>query len=146
MIATLRRGRTLRLPASGVLLKRGQPCRLPSVVEYVYLSAAHSHRVELQPPLKLVQLARDGQHRYAAPWQLDELTEQGWQFMPLEEILGDAHRVLIIRNMGLGDLLMLTPALQALHQEWQVQVEVATYARYVPLLRGLPGIAAAHAP
>jgi len=145
MIATLRRGRTLRLPASGVLLKRGQPCRLPSVVEYVYLSAAHSHRVELQPPLKLVQLARDGQHRYAAPWQLDELTEQGWQFMPLEEILGDAHRVLIIRNMGLGDLLMLTPALQALHQEWQVQVEVATYARYVPLLRGLPGIAAAHA-
>ncbi len=158
MIATLRRGRTLRLPASGILLQRGQPRRLASVADYVYLSAAHSHRVELQPVPRLINLTRDGQQRRAAPWQLDELTEQGWRIWqldelteqgwrikPLEEALGAADRVLVIRNMGLGDVLMLTPALQALHQQWQVSVEVATYARYVPLLRGLPGITAAHA-
>ena len=145
MIATLRRGRTLRLPASEVLLQCGQPHKLATAAEYVYLSAAHSHRVELQPPLRLVELARDGQYRHAAPWQLNKLTKQGWRTRPLPEALDAAERVLVIRNMGLGDVLMLTPALQALHRQWQVQVEVATYARYVPLLWGLPGIAAAHA-
>ncbi len=145
MIATLRQGRTLHLPASGVLLQHRQPRRLATAAEYVYLSVAHSHRVELQPPPKLIQLARDRQHRYAAPWQLDELAEQGWRIRPLEEALDAADRVLVIRNMGLGDVLRLTPALQAMHQQWQVEVEVATYARYVPLLRGLPGIAATHA-
>jgi len=145
MKAILRRGRTLRLPASGVLLKRGQPYRLPSVADYVYLSAAHSRRVELQPLPRLVNLTRDGQQQHAAPWQLDELTRQGWRSRPLEEALDAANRVLVIRNMGLGDVLMLTPALQALHQQWQVSVEVATYAHYVPLLWGLAGIAAGHA-
>ncbi len=145
MKAILWRGRTLRLPASGVLLQRGQPRRLASVADYVYLSAAHSHRVELHPVPRLVGLVRDGRYRHAAPWQLDELAEQGWRIKPLEEALDAADKVLVIRNMGLGDILMLTPALQALHQQWQVSVEVATYARYVPLLRGLPGIAAAHA-
>ncbi len=144
MIVTLRRGRTLCLPASGVLLQRGQPRRLATTAEYVYLSAAHSHRVELQPPPRLLELVQDGQYRHAAPWQLDELTDQGWRIRPLPEALDAADRVLVIRNMGLGDVLMLTPALQALHQQWQVSVEVATYARYVPLLWGLPGIAAAH--
>jgi len=136
MKAILRRGRTLHLPASGVLLKRGQPRRLATAAEYVYLSAAHSHRVEL---------IRDGQQIRSAPRQLDELTQQGWQIRPLPETLDAADRVLVIRNMGLGDVLMLTPALEALHQQWQVSVEVATYARYVPLLWGLPGIAAVHA-
>ncbi len=145
MKAILRSGRSLRLPASGVLLQHGQPCRLATAAGYVYLSAAHSHRVELQPPPRLVGLVRDGQYRYAAPWQLDELAEQGWRFRPLEEILDTARRVLVIRNMGLGDILMLTPALQALHQQWQVEVEVATYARYVPLLWGSLGIVATHA-
>ncbi len=145
MIATLRQGRTLHLPASGVLLQRDQPRRLATAAEYVYLSVAHSHRVELQPPPRLVGLVRDRQYRYAAPWQLDELAEQGWRIRPLEEMLGTARRVLVIRNMGLGDILMLTPALQALHQQWQVEVEVATYARYVPLLWGPSGIVATHA-
>jgi len=145
MIATLRRGRTLHLPTCGVLLQRDQPRKLATVAQYVYLSAAHSHRVELQPPPRLVGLVRDGQYRHAAPWQRDELPEQGWRIRPLAEALDAADRVLVIRNMGLGDVLMLTPALQALHQQWQVSVEVATYARYVPLLCGQPGIAAAHA-
>jgi len=145
MKAILRSGRSLHLPASGVLLQRGQPRRLATAAEYVYLSAAHSHRVELQPLPRLVNLTRDEQQQRAAPWQLDELTEQGWRSRPLEDALDAADRVLVIRNMGLGDVLMLTPALQALHQQWQVSVEVATYARYVPLLWGLPGIAAAHA-
>ncbi len=145
MIATLRQGRTLHLPASSLLLKRGQPRRLATAAEYVYLAAAHSHRVELAPPPVLVNLIRDGQQIRSAPRQLDELTQQGWQIRPLPETLDAADRVLVIRNMGLGDVLMLTPALQALHQQWQVQVEVATYARYVPLLWGLPAIVAAHA-
>lgn len=47
--------------------------------------------------------------------------------------------VTILRNMGLGDVLMMTPSLRALKAKYpSARITYATSAPYVPLFKGLP--------
>ena len=144
MKAILRRGRSLRLAASKLTLRRDRPQRLDSVEQYVYLCAAHT-AVELQPPPLLHTVQRGDQRCKVHPWQLRDLRRQGWQLCSIHELMRPGADVLVIRQMGLGDVLMLTPALQALHTQRQVQVHLATYARYLPVVRGLDFVHRAYA-
>ena len=128
-----------------MILRRDQPYQLVRATDYVYLAAAHGHRVELQPPAIVVAVQREDQRRQVAPWQLEDMRRSGWEIQPLAELLRPGARALVIRNMGLGDVLMLTPALHALHEQRGVRVHVASYARYLPLLWGLEWLEATYA-
>ncbi len=145
MIATLRRGRSLHLHRAGVTLQRDKPHHLARVADYVYTAAAHGHRLQLEPPPVEVVVRREDERRHVAPWQVADMKRNGWQIQPLEQALTPGTRALVIRNMGLGDMLMLTPALHALHTQRRVRVSLATYARYLPLLWGLDWLEAAYA-
>ncbi len=145
MIATLRRGRSLRLHRAGVTLHRDEPQQLTRVTDYVYAAAAHKQRLELEPTPVMMAMQREGQHRRVAPWQVGDMKRSGWKIQPLEKALRPGAQVLVIRNMGLGDVLMLTPALRALHEQRRVRVQLATYACYLPLLWGLDWIEATYA-
>lgn len=47
--------------------------------------------------------------------------------------------ITVIRNMGLGDVLMMTPSLRALKAKFpQAKITYATSTPYVPMFRGLP--------
>jgi ADP-heptose:LPS heptosyltransferase len=50
-------------------------------------------------------------------------------------------RILAIRPRALGDVVLVTPALRALHRGFpDAELEVVTEPRYAPLLAGLPGV------
>ena len=145
MQAILRQGKSLHLATTGLTLYPNKPQQLDSVAQYVYLAAAHGGAVQLSPPPVVHTLRRDNEWRRAEPWQLSGLRAAGWHLCDADELMKAGARVLVIRNMGLGDVLMLTPALHALHSQRQVRVHLATYAQYLPLLWGLEWIEAAYA-
>lgn len=145
MEAILRRGRSLHLAAAGLTLYHEEPQRLVNVAQYVYLSAAHTEAVQLKPPPLLYTVERDSQRRQIEPWQLRDFQTKGWRRCGIDQLMQPGADVLVIRQMGLGDVLMLTPALHALHTQRHVRVHLATYARYLPLVWGLDFIQAAYA-
>ena len=145
MEAILRQGKSLHLVAAGLILHNNQAQRLASVEQYVYLAAAHGEAVQLFPPPVLHTVRKDGKRRRAEPWQLGDLRAEGWRLCETDELVTPGAQVLVIRNMGLGDVLMLSPVLYALHVQRQVRVHLATYAQYLPLACGLDWIAGTYA-
>jgi len=138
MRVTLRRGNSFALRWGGRAwrLNRGQTRQIGDVEEYVYLFKVHSRRFEFDPPLYCARLARERTRRAAQPWLLPDLGQRAWQVMDPAEALAEATSVLVVRNMGLGDVLMTTPLLRELKLRRGVEVCLATQARYVPLLWG----------
>jgi heptosyltransferase-2 len=58
----------------------------------------------------------------------------------------DPQKILVIRLSSLGDVVLITPALRALHQSFpRARIQVATRSEYVPLLRPSPWVDAAQA-
>ncbi len=145
MEAILRQGKSLHLATTGLTLHHNQPQRLESVAQYIYLAAAHAEAVQLSPLPVLQTVSKDGKRQQAEPWQVADWQATGWRLCETEELLEPGAQVLVIRNMGLGDVLMLTPALHALSVQRGVRVHLATYAQYLPLVWGLDWIAGAYA-
>ncbi len=145
MEAILRRGRSLHLAATGLTLRRNKPHQLANAAQYVYLCAAHAEAVQLHPAPLLHTVEQDNRRRKVEPWQFRDLQSKGWRRCATERLMQPGADVLVIRQMGLGDVLMLTPALHALHTQRGVRVHLATYARYLPLVWGLGFIQATYA-
>ncbi len=144
MLAVLRRGRSLRIDSIGKIFEPGKPVRLASSREAVYLHEAHGERVQVIPPLACYGVRKGQDVRRVERWELRRWQEQGWRVVQRPAGVETGGTVLVIRTMGLGDVLMLTPALGALHRELGSPVQVATYARYVPLLWGNKDVEAAY--
>jgi len=109
----------------------------------VYLTEAHGQRFEFEPAMRYFTIARHGAKEIVQKWELNRWTQQGFRCIDVQQ-LPDARKILVIRNMGLGDVLMVTPILRALIKAGK-HVEFATLGRYVPLLYGFDGLAACHA-
>lgn len=57
-----------------------------------------------------------------------------------KDLVGENKRVSVVRNMGLGDVLLITPMVRALHERLKVKVDVLTNAEYVPVFRDNPHV------
>jgi len=153
MRVTLRRGSSLAVRWRGETwrLERAQTRQVSEVAEYTYLFKVHSRRLEFDPPLCCARVARGSERRIVQPWLLRELRRDGWRLLRPEEALAEASSVLVVRNMGLGDVLMTTPLLRELKlcaspsgpadtSRPPLEVCLATQARYVPVLWGNPWV------
>jgi len=145
MQAILRHGNSFRAARClhGRPIEPHQPVTLDTVADYIYLLEAHGDKFQLRPPALYRRLRKHGQEQTVQTWEVRRYLREGWR--PLRPaLLRDADKLLVIRNMGLGDVLMVTPTLRALIAAGK-HVEFATLARYVPLLYGLAGLQACHA-
>ncbi len=146
MKAILRKGRSFR--GTGRLknwqIKQGESATLERVEDYIYLLEAHGNRFELQPPPLYRRISKHGEKRVVQGWEVRRYKRDGWRLAEYPRLPASAEKLLVIRNMGLGDVLMVTPTLRALIAAGK-HVEFATLARYVPVLYGFPGLKACHA-
>jgi len=145
MKAILRKGKSFsgsnRL--NSLRINHNQQVALETVGDYIYLLEAHGDKFELQPPALFRRISRHGRSRAVQSWELRAYLREGWRIAD-HRPAPSAQRILVIRNMGLGDVLMVTPTLRALIAAGK-EVEFATLARYVPLLYGFEGLQACHA-
>jgi len=79
-------------------------------------------------------MVRNGQQRVVQHQVAPILQKQGWKAVEPAEALPKASSVLVVRHMGLGDVLMTTPLLRELKLQLGVEVCFATLGRYVPVL------------
>jgi len=145
MKAILRKGKsfcgTRRL--RGRRVEQGEPVALDTVEDYIYLLEAHGDKFELQPPPLYRRISKHGQEKAVQRWEVRCYTRDGWRLKDYQ-LPANADKILVIRNMGLGDVLMVTPTLRVLIAAGK-HVEFATLARYVPILYGFSGLKACHA-
>ena len=136
MRVTLRRGSSfaLRWRGQSWRLRQGETRQIGDVAQYLYLAKVHSSRLEFASPVSCVTMVRDRQRRHAQQWEASSLQKQGWRAVEAAEALSKASSVLVVRNMGLGDVLMTTPLLRELKLRTGAQVCFATLGRYVPVL------------
>ena len=87
-----------------------------------------------------------GDHRFnleEAHWVLANYGGDRKVLVPTIAEAEPGDSVAVIRDMGLGDILMTTPTVRAMH-EFGLRVHYWTLARYLPLLRGNPCVESVH--
>lgn len=105
------------------------------VHKHVNITAPGGHRVEFI------------NHRAVVPDVVaDALMSMGTQMFQIVglEINGDTNRVLIIRDQGIGDIIMTTPLVRWLATKDGLKVDYWTLERHAPLLNGNPYIKNVH--
>ncbi len=160
MHVTLAKGRTFR--SRERVFRYGEPVEVRDAQEFVYLT--HSGYFVESPPLSLPVFEfhgpsprvdvpgpfggrvsfRPGEHRRVSHFVAGRLRgASGLREVKVAELLRKKPdgRVLVARNMGLGDVLIVTAVLRELKRQFpRARIVFATIPRYLPLLEGNPDI------
>lgn len=163
MHVTLAKGRTFR--SRGRVFRYGKPVELQDAQEFVYLT--HTGYFTESPPLNLPMVEfrgpaprtfvagpfggrvgfQRGERRRVCHFVASRVRgTPGLREVKLHQFLREKPdgRVLVVRNMGLGDVLVVTAVLRELKRRFpQAQIVFGTLPRYLPLLEGNPDITAA---
>lgn len=89
-------------------------------------------------PFELWLVRKNGHKWWISRRLRRPLRDEGWKQAEPAEVLAQATHVLVLRQMGLGDMLMLTPTLRALSRDLGKRVSLMTHERYRPLFAGNP--------
>ncbi len=130
---------SFHMPGLGEV-KRGEVFELPTAEGFPLLyNVSTQHLFCEQPPFRkfLYKRRGGGEYRWVLRHERRELTRPEWEPVSPEEAFTRAEHVLLIRQMGLGDMLMLTPTIRAIANLGK-RVSVLTFDQYVPLFEGNP--------
>ena len=113
MKAILRKGKSFRgtRRLRGRRVEQDEAVALDTVEDYIYLLEAHGDKFELQPPPLYRRISKHGQERTVQRWEVRRYVRDAWRLKDYRPT-ADADKVLVIRNMGLGDVLMVTSNLR----------------------------------
>jgi len=121
-------------------VKRGEVFELPTPRAFTLIyNAATEHMFCEQPPFRKFQYKRhvDGEYRWVLRHERRDMMRAEWEAVSPADAFARAEHVLLIRQMGLGDMLMMTPTIRAI-ADMGKKVSVLTFGQYVPLFEGNP--------
>ena len=135
---------SFHMPGLGEV-KRGEVFELPTAQAFPLLYNGSTGALFCeQPPFRkfLYKRRGNGEYRWVLRHERRDMPQAEWEPVPPEEAFARAEHVLLIRQMGLGDMLMLTPTMRAIAKLGK-RVSVLTFDQYVPLFEGNPHLEAA---
>lgn len=120
-------------------VKRGEvtKCAAEEALKYLYSPSLGNVFAE-KPPFHAWFYRKNGHSRWVPRLERAGAREEGWKEVAQEELFTKATHVLLLRQMGLGDMLMLTPTIRALRRDCGKRVSLITLEKYLPLFDDNP--------